>query len=132
MKNMIRNLILSSAVVATAALVTTSAMASTLKVPFSFTVNGQLCPAGQYSVERGINSNLITLSNREGSRSFTWVLHPGEPDPTENAVIMNFEAQGQTHVLASVQYGSKVTSPLTKKSKRTEYPVMSISAGEGR
>jgi hypothetical protein len=132
MKNMIRNLMLASAVVATAALATTSAMATTLNVPFSFTVNGKQCPAGVYSVERGINSSVVSVSNREGSRNFTWVLHPGDPDPTEKAVILHFENQGDTHVLQSVQYGSQVTSPFTKKSKRTEYPTMSIGAGEGR
>ena len=57
MKNMIRNLMLASAVVATAAFATTSAMATTLNVPFSFTVNGKQCPAGTYTVEHEINSS---------------------------------------------------------------------------
>jgi hypothetical protein len=132
MKSMIRNMILASAVVATAALASTSAMAATLKVPFAFMVGSKQCPAGLYTVQRGINSGVVTVSSPDGSRNFTWVLRPGEPDPSENAVILNFQAQGQTHVLASVQYGSKVASPVTRKSRRTEYPTVSVSAGEGR
>jgi hypothetical protein len=132
MRNMIRNLMVASAVLATAALATTSAMASTLKVPFSFTVNGKQCPAGYYSVERGFTGNVVTVASRDGSRSFTWTLHPGDPEPSSQAVIMHFEAQGENHALQSVQYGSQVTTVITRKSKRTEYPTMSIGAGEGR
>jgi len=132
MKNMIRNVILAAAVVATAALASTSAMAATLRVPFSFVANGKQCPAGTYIVERGINGSLITLTSHEGKRNFTWVLHPGDPAPGDKAVVMHFEAQGDRHVLDSIQYQSQVTSSIAGKSTRTESPAVSISAGEGR
>jgi hypothetical protein len=132
MRNMIRNLMLATAVVATAAFVTTSAKAATLNVPFSFTVNGKICPAGEYSVERAYGGNVVSVTNRDGSRNFTWVLRPGDPDPTSTTVSLYFENQGETHVLESVQYKSQVASAMTKKSKRMEYPVVTVSAGEGR
>ena len=132
MKNMIRTTILAAAVVATAAFASTSAMAATLKIPFSFVAGGKQCPAGTYTVQRGINGSVITLTSREGTRNFTWVLRPGDPAPGDKAVVMRFEAQGDTHLLESIQYQSQVTSSLTKKANRTESPTISISAGEGR
>jgi len=132
MKNMIRNTILAAAVVATAALASTSAMASTLKVPFSFVAGGKQCPAGTYTVQRDIYGSVIKLTNHEGTRNFSWVLRPGDPAPGDKTVVMHFEAQGDTHVLESIQYQSQVTSSLAKKTSRTEYPVVTIRAGEGR
>jgi hypothetical protein len=129
---MIRNLMLATAVVAGAAFVTTSAKASTVHVPFSFTVNGKICPAGEYSVERAYGGNVVSVTNRDGSRNFTWVLRPGDPDPNSKVISLHFENQGQSHVLESVQYKSQVASAMTKKSKRMEYPVVTVSAGEGR
>ncbi len=132
MRNMIRNLILAPAFVAAAALATTSAMAATLKVPFSFVANGKQCPAGYYSVEKGINGNVVTLASKDGSRNFTWVLRPGEPDPSDNAVRLHFESQGETHVLQQVQYGSQVSTSMANKSRHNEYPQATVTAGEGR
>jgi len=133
MKNMIRNVILASACVATAALVSTSAMAATLKIPFTFVAGGKQCPAGTYTVQRsGVDGSLITLASREGSRNYTWILRPGDPNPEGKAVVMRFETQGDTHVLESIHYKSQATASLTRKSNRTEYPTVSISAGEGR
>ncbi len=132
MITMLRNMILAPALVAAAALATTSAMATTLKVPFSFTAGGQECPAGDYSVDRGFNGNLVTLSNRDGSRNFSWLLSPGDPSPTDHRIVLKFEDRGQTHVLQAVQFGALQTRPLVKKTKRVEYPTTSITAGEGR
>ena len=130
MKNMIRNTIFAAAVVAV--LASTSAMAATLNVPFSFVAGGKQCPAGTYTVQRGINGGVVTLTSREGSRNFTWVLSPGDPAPDDKAVVMHFETQGDTHVLDSIQYQSQVTSSLAKKTSRTEYPAVSVSAGQGQ
>jgi len=132
MKNIIRTAILASAVVATVALASTSAMAATLKVPFTFMVGGKQCPAGTYTVQRGINSGVVTISDENGTRNFTWVLRPGDPAPGDKAVVMRFGAEGQTHVLETVQYGSQVAKAWGGKSTRTEHPTISISAGEGR
>ena len=133
MKNMIRNTILAAAVVATAALASTSAMAETVKVPFSFTAGGKQCPAGTYTVRRGgVDGSLVTLASREGTRQFTWILRPGDPVSEGKTAVMRFEAQGDNHVLESIHYNSQATASLIKKAKRTEYPTVSISAGEGR
>jgi hypothetical protein len=129
---MIRNLILAPAFVAAAALATTSASAATLKVPFNFIANGKQCPAGYYNVQKGINSSVVTLVSKDGSRNFTWVLRPGEPDPSDKTIRLNFDNQGETHVLQLVQYGSQVSTSMTDKSRHNEYPQTTIAAGEGR
>ncbi len=132
MRNMIRNLIVAPALLAAAALATTSAMATTLQVPFSFVASGKQCPAGYYNVQKGMNNNVVTLVSRDGSRNFTYVLHPGNAAPTEKRVVLRFEAQGQNHVLESVQYGAQASQVIEKKSRHNEYPQVSIGAGEGR
>jgi hypothetical protein len=116
MASIVRNFVLAPAVMAAAALATNTAMAETmLKVPFSFTVAGKTCPAGIYEVEREVSSNLVILTSKDASRSFSWVVSPGAPSPTDSAVILRFDNFGQTHVLQSVQYGPLITSRLDKK-----------------
>jgi len=133
MKNMIRNVMMAAAMVATVVLASSSAMAATLKVPFSFTVGGKQCPAGTYTVQRGgVDGSLVTLASSAGTQQFTWILLPGDPAPEGKAVVMRFEPQGENHVLESIHYKSQATASLIKKSKRTEHPTISISAGEGR
>jgi hypothetical protein len=52
MGSILRNFVLAPAAMAAAALATNTAMAETLKVPFTFTVDGKDFPAGLYSVQR--------------------------------------------------------------------------------
>jgi hypothetical protein len=128
MRMMIRNLILAPALVAAAALATTSAMATTLKVPFKFVADGKECPAGYYNVDRSMSGNLVTVASRDGSRILSYVLHPGDPAPTDSSVVMKFAAQGESHILHSVQYGALETIT-DKPSKHAEKPYVSIGAG---
>jgi len=128
MRMMLRNMILAPALVAAAALATTSAMATTLKVPFKFVADGKECPAGYYNVDRSINGNVVTVASRDGSRTLRYVLHPGDPDPTDSSVVLRFAEQGESHILHSVQYGPLVTTT-DKPSKQVEKPYVSIGAG---
>ncbi len=121
MRSILRNLVLMSAV-AVAPLATTAAMAeTTLNVPFSFTVNGKVCPAGTYKVERtSADKNLVTLRSLDARNSFQWTLGPGDPAPTDDRIILSFNAEGPTHVLRSVQYGPQVTTNLDKHATMNE------------
>ena len=106
-------LALAPAAMAAAALATNTAMAETLKVPFTFTVDGKDFPAGLYSVQRQ-SQNLVTLISKDASQSFTWVVAPGDPAPTDTAVTLRVDELGQDHVLQSVQYGPLITPRLDK------------------
>ena len=112
--------VLASAVLAAAALAANVASAeTTIKVPFSFTAAGKVCPAGYYVVQRDSgNGNFITLSHKGYSESFTWVVGPGEPAPTDSKIALKFDHVGDAHILQSVQYGTVITSRLDKKSLR--------------
>jgi hypothetical protein len=117
MKSNFLKFVLAPAVLAFAALGASSAKAeTTLKVPFDFTAAGKICPAGYYTVHR--DSDFITLYRKGSSESFTWIVGPGAPDPTDTKIALKFDEIGQTHVLQSVQYGSVVTARLDKKSLR--------------
>jgi hypothetical protein len=116
MRSILCNLVLAPAVMATAALATTSAMAATtLNVPFSFTVDGKKCPAGVYAVERDGIRHMVTLQGKGQQQSFMWLVGPGDSAPADAYVVLRFDELGQTHVLRSVQYGSKITSRLDAK-----------------
>jgi hypothetical protein len=113
--------VLASAIAATAVLATNSALAERLvNVPFNFTVNGKVCPAGLYSLDHNQTTGIVTLRNTDWKSSFTWVAGPGEPAPTDSRVILSFDENGQDHVLRTVQYGNLITARLDGKHKQTE------------
>jgi hypothetical protein len=113
MKSIFKKVLLASAIAATAALATLPAMASTtVHVPFSFAVAGKILPAGIYRVERDSSGSFVTLASLKSSQSFTWILNPGHPDRSDHKVSLRFEGRDRTHVLESIQYGSKVTPKL--------------------
>jgi hypothetical protein len=114
MKINVRSLVLASAVLATAAVTVPTAMAATtLDVPFAFTVGNETCPAGHYLVERDSNGNAVKLIG--ATTSFTWGVHPGDPAPTDTRVVLKFDDDGSAHALSAIQYGSLTTSRLDKK-----------------
>lgn len=121
MKSILRKLALVPAVMAAAALLTTSAMAeTTIKVPFNFTVGGKVFPAGRYVVERDDSGGFVSLINRDVPKAASWVLTPGEPGPAENKIALKFDMVGNTHVLQSIQYGALITSKLDKSMERNQ------------
>jgi hypothetical protein len=131
MRSKFSTLFLASAALAAAALATIPAMASTseskLNVPFSFTIDGQSLPAGEYSVLRDDDRNFVKLQSKDSSRTFIWLARAASS--STDRVILKFEPQGDTHALQSIQYGPLVTSRLTKKSKRMEDVSPQIAPG---
>jgi hypothetical protein len=119
MRSTLRNFVLAPVVMAAAALAANTAMAETVKVPFNFTFEGKDFPAGYYSVKREMSQNMVTLRSSATSQSFTWVIAPGDPAPTDTAVVLRFDRLGQDHMLQSVQFGPLVTSRLDKKALQT-------------
>jgi hypothetical protein len=115
MKITIRSLVLASAFLATAALTVPAAMAATtLNVPFAFTVGNETCPAGHYLVERDNTGNAVKLVG--ATQSFTWGIHPGDPAPSSTRVVLKFDDTDSGHALSEIQYGPLTTSRLDKKS----------------
>ncbi len=131
MRSILRVLILAPAVIAAAALATNPAMAetTTIKVPFNFKVAGKDCPAGSYSVKHDDTGNFVTLVSQSSSQSFTWVLGPGSPGPSEKKIALKFDELGPNHVLQSVQLGTQITSRLDKKVIESEHESDRLSGG---
>ena len=131
MKSILRNLILATTAFAVVVLTAHSAMASaTLKVPFSFTVNGKICPAGTYALDRDNITHMVHMRSVDSYESFNWVLGPGSPDPTDTKIALKFDNEGETHALKFVQYGSEITSELSKGGKHSRESRSRV--GEGR
>ena len=112
---------LASAVMAAAALTTLPAVAetsTTLNVPFSFTVDGQSLPAGDYAVKRDDRGNFVRLQGKDASQSFVWTA--ASAGTKTDRVILKFDGRGTTHVLESVQCGPLVTSRLDRKNHKED------------
>jgi hypothetical protein len=121
MQTKFRSLILASAAVAAAAITSIPAMAvsaTTLNVPFSFTVEGKTLPAGLYSIERDDRGVFVKLESQDSSQHLLWIAHAGDSD--NSRVVLRFEEHGQEHVLQSVQYGRLISPRLTSKAKKGE------------
>lgn len=121
MQTRFRSLILASAAIAAAAMSSIPAMAvitTSLNVPFSFTVQGEAFPAGEYSVQRDDLGNFVKLQSKDASLHHSWLARAGETSP--DRVVLRFEEHGQQHVLQSVQYGRLVSPRLTGKGKKGE------------
>jgi hypothetical protein len=121
MQTKFRSLVLASAAIAAVALTSIPAMAvsaSTLNVPFSFTVQGKTLPAGQYSIQRDDFGRFVRLESKDASQNLSWIARPGDSD--NSRVVLRFEEHGQEHVLQSVQYGRLVSPRLTAKAKKGE------------
>jgi hypothetical protein len=106
------------ALVATAAvsLATKPALAdASVKVPFSFTVDGKKCPAGRYLVKGDATSNTVTLVGRDSSRIFSWIVIPNTAQGNSQSVVLRFEGAGPEHVLRSIQYGSQATARIQNR-----------------
>lgn len=130
---MLRSGFLLAALVATsaAALTATPARAEArVKVPFRFTVDGKVCPAGMYRVKSDRENNVITLIGRS-AKTYSWVVVPtsGQEDP--NRVVLQFDKSGTDHALRSIQYGAESTSRLDNP-RRRESDEENEAAGGGR
>jgi hypothetical protein len=133
MNSKIRNLILAPAAVVAFALASQAAKAdSVAKVPFNFTVEGKVCPAGEYTIHRDSTNNTVILHGKNNKVGFMWSLGPGDVAPTSKAVVLQFTEDGDNHALRLVQYGSESTYRLDKKnSTQKEHETLrNITAGQ--
>ena len=130
MHSIFHRMVVASAVMAAAALATTSARAeATIKVPFSFSVEGKAFPAGLYAVRHDDRGNFVTLVAKDSAQSFSTILVPGEPELTDKKIALNFDLVGETHLLRTIQYGPRITSVLDKKAIQKERASLQQSGG---
>lgn len=129
MRIILPKVFLATAVLAATALTTNTAMAEKrLNVPFNFTVNGQNWPAGVYAVAKDSSGEVVTLRSIDASKSASFIMHAGDPEPTDRRVMLKFDDTGSTHALRSVQYES-LTSHIRKYNKHADYASSRLSQG---
>jgi hypothetical protein len=116
MRFLFPKLVLASAVMMAGAMAAAPAMAEVMvDVPFNFTVNGKLCPAGRYQIGHDATKNLVTLRTTTWSRNFTWIAGPGDPGPYESRVVL---------------FGSMITNRLDRKPRPSEYVPTRVIQGQ--
>lgn len=114
MRSILRKVIVTSAFGVALALAGNSAMAATrVNVPFNFSVAGQTLPAGAYDLVHEPTSAFVTLRSVDSNSSYTWLLTPG-PSEDDKKIALKFDDRNSTHVLQTVQYGSKITPRIDK------------------
>lgn len=127
MRSILPKFLLASAVAAMAALTTSNALADVqVNVPFSFTANGKVCPAGNYTLGRNDLTGVVTLRNDDWKRNFAWIASPGEPAPTDTRIVLRFDKDGDNYTLQSVQYRALITSRLDGKKDNEEAPTRMV------
>lgn len=129
MRSLLPRFLFAPALVAAAALATSTAMAeTTVNIPFNFTVAGKTWPAGRYNVLQGPAANSVRLSSADSSHTYIWIDGPGDARPTDERVILTFDAVSEGHALRTVQYGGRITRRLDKPQK--EYTPVRVMGGE--
>ena len=93
---------------------------ATVKVPFSFTVEGKKCPAGQYVIKGDASSNIVTLVGKHSKQIFSWILVPNTEAGSNPSVVLRFDESGAQHVLQSIKYGAQSTARLDKHTATEE------------
>lgn len=130
MRSMAFKSVLAAIVITAGTLGTHTAKAeTTLDVPFSFTVAGQTMPAGVYTVQQDNFHNVVVLRNKNATKSFTYALRPGDPTANEVHVTLSFATEGESHILRSIQVGSKMTSRLDSGIAPTAFDPARLSQG---
>jgi hypothetical protein len=109
-----------SFVLTSAAFCATAAFAANqarVDVPFSFTSQGQLYPAGSYEVVLDANHNFVTMAREtDATKHLTWSVGPA--DAAKTPAILKFDQIGAEYALRTIQLGDKVTPNLDPPSKR--------------
>jgi len=122
--------ILGAIVLTTAALSTHVAKAeATLNVPFSFMVSGHSMPAGVYTLQQDLFHNTVILRNKGTSKSFAYALGPGDAADNDDRVRLKFSSSGETHILRSIQFGSRMTPRLDEQRRPLSYEPARLSHG---
>ncbi len=110
-----RNLVLSSA-----ALCATAAFAEQkrVEVPFAFVARNHAYQAGAYVISINDARSFVTLREiGKSSQPLTWIVFPGDTDPSHRKVSLTFDVTQSGNVLRTIQYQSLVTPNLNKKPK---------------
>jgi hypothetical protein len=110
-----RNLVLSSA-----ALCATAAFAEQkrVEVPFAFVARNHAYQAGAYVISINDTRSFVTLREiGKSSQPLTWIVFPGDTDPSHRKVSLTFDVTQSGNVLRTIQYQSLVTANLNKKPK---------------
>ena len=129
MQSTLRTIVLAPVVLAAVAFTANSAMAETkLNVPFSFTVHGKTCPAGQYSVIPDKTGGAVKLQGV--SEGITFLIHPGDPTPNDQRIVLKFDEIGSDYFLRTVQYRDQITSRLDSKAKDLEKATIRVVGGQ--
>lgn len=120
------NSIIRSAVFAAAAICATAAFAADraiVDIPFNFVSQGKSFPSGRYAATLDPNQNVLELSNIDNAKySAHWAAGPVDFNPNSENLTLKFDDLGPSHLLRTVQLGSRITS-------RLDAPVSRHNAG---
>lgn len=82
-----------------------------LRVPFTFLVGRTFCSAGLYSVDRTMTrGEFVHLQGATSTCQVVGTLGPGDPEPTDNRVVLRFRVIGNEHLLESIQFGPMIAT----------------------
>jgi hypothetical protein len=108
MRNKASTIFLISLLAVATALLSASASAETINVPFEFVAHGHSFPNGTYVVEKNPARHTVTLHSLKGNATLYWSMG-AEGDANSGHLLLNFATVGEIHILKSIQYGRLFT-----------------------
>ena len=133
MRSILHSLVLAPIVLAAVALTpNTAKAAAVVTVPFNFIVDGKVCPAGQYTVDRDPIKNAIYKRSEKAPVAFHWFMTPGDDNRQPNNVTLHFNQNDQSFSLHTVEFGRMTTPRIDHKSKRSAHDLERTVQGQGQ
>ncbi len=125
MRTKASTIFLLSALAVATGLLSATARAETVNVPFEFIAHDHNFPSGDYAVEQNPGRHLVTLRSVKSNATLNWLVGAGT-DWNKGHVLLSFGASANgTHVLRSIQFGRRfvVEGNLFQPDQRTRMPL---------
>jgi hypothetical protein len=125
MRKKASTIFLFSALAVAAGLLTASARAESVNVPFEFIAQDHNFPSGNYAVEQNPAKHLVTLRSLKSNATLNWSMGAGA-EGNQGHVLLNFStSENGTHVLRTIQFSRRFTleSSAFQPNQRTRMPL---------
>jgi hypothetical protein len=125
MRTKASTIFLFSALAVAAGLLTASARAESVNVPFEFIAQDHNFPSGNYAVEQSPAKHLVTLRSLKNNATLNWTMGAGA-EGIDGHVLLNFSTSANgTHVLRSIRFSRRfaVDGTLFQPDQRTRMPL---------
>jgi hypothetical protein len=125
MRTKASTIFLFSALAVAVGVLTASAKAESVNVPFEFIAQDHNFPSGNYAIEQSPAKHLVTLRSLKSNATLNWTMGAGA-EGNAGHVLLNFSTSANgMHVLRSIQFSRRFTleGNVFQPNQRTRMPL---------